>query len=342
MKVLQIIDSLDTGGAERVFVDLVNLLFESNKVEVSVLTFNADGNLYSLINKKIVKVSFQRDNKFNIQTAYKLSKILKDYDLIHIHMRQVYRYVKVVSLIFGIKTKLILHDHYGSISEDKTVPKFFNTILKPKYYIGVSEELIQWAREKVKIKNVYKLSNIIIKENDLPISGKKEGIVIVGNIKPIKNQLFAIQFAALLKKKLTIIGEIHDLLYFDILMKEIRTLNYESKVHFLNGVHHIQRLLPNFEFGLMTSKSESGPLVLIEYLAQDLPFLAYETGDVSQSLKEILPNFFVNNFDIKEWEHRIIDHQIENRNLVEVYLDNYSPNKYINECIKIYQNIVNY
>ena len=36
MKVLQIIDRLDIGGAERVFVDLTNLLDTSKNIDVSI------------------------------------------------------------------------------------------------------------------------------------------------------------------------------------------------------------------------------------------------------------------------------------------------------------------
>jgi glycosyltransferase involved in cell wall biosynthesis len=57
--------------------------------------------------------------------------------------------------------------------------------------------------------------------------------------------------------------------------------------------------------GLHTSKSETGPLVLIEYLAQGLPFLAYDTGEVASILKPYFPEYFMDNFDIDKWEQRI-------------------------------------
>jgi hypothetical protein len=65
------------------------------------------GKLYISLDKKIAKIEFKRENKFNILMANKLSKILKSYDILHVHLRHVYRYVKIVCLIFGVKTKLV-------------------------------------------------------------------------------------------------------------------------------------------------------------------------------------------------------------------------------------------
>jgi glycosyltransferase involved in cell wall biosynthesis len=341
MKVLQIIDKLEVGGAERVFVDLTNLLYESKKVEVSILTFDAKGKLFFFLNKKIAKINFKRENRFNVFTAYKLSKLLKSYDILHVHMRHPYRYVKIVCLIFGVKTKLVFQDHYGEISIDKSIPKFFNTFLKPKYYIGVSSELTNWAKNTLQVNHVFKLSNIIIKEKIVPRLNEKEGFVIVGNIKPVKNQLFAIQLAASLHKELTIIGEIHDHKYYEIIIKEIESLNCKNQVQFLHGIDNVQKLLPKFELGLMTSISESGPLVLIEYLSQNLPFIANETGEVSAVLKKELPNLFINNFDLNEWRDKIKKLENKNLQLNQLYSKYYSPNQYIKECLKIYRSVKN-
>ncbi|WP_418637698.1 glycosyltransferase, partial [Winogradskyella sp.] len=110
MKVLQVIDKLNVGGAERVCVDLTNLMFEKN-INVSILTFDSKGKLQEDLHQQIFKINLNRKNKYNILKAYRLSKIIKQYDIVHVHMRHVYRYVKLVSLLFFVKTPVILHDH---------------------------------------------------------------------------------------------------------------------------------------------------------------------------------------------------------------------------------------
>ena len=108
MRVLQIIDTLDIGGAERVFVDISNLLHQK-KIDISVLTFVDGGELKSSLYKGIPHVKFKRTHKLNIYSAYQLSKIIKKYDILHVHMRHVYRYVKFICLLFNVKSKIILH-----------------------------------------------------------------------------------------------------------------------------------------------------------------------------------------------------------------------------------------
>ena len=150
MKILQVIDRLNVGGAERVCVDISNLLINKN-INVAVLTITEKGELVSFLDSKIKTHCLQRNSKFNIKTMKKMILILNNYDIAHIHMRHTYRYVKFASLFYKLSCKLILHDHFGSIAFDKSIPLFMTNLLKPKFYIGVSNELINWAQEKLKI-----------------------------------------------------------------------------------------------------------------------------------------------------------------------------------------------
>jgi len=342
MKVIQIIDRLNVGGAERVFVNLSNLLNNNDSLEISVLTFGNIGELLKELSKEVNKIDFIRPNKFDLRKAYKLSRILKQHDVLHVHMRHVYRYIKVVCKIFNVKSKLVFQDHYGEISKDKSVPKLFKTLLKPTYYIGVSKELTTWARNKIKIKHVFLLSNIINKQSISDVTSNKKGFVIVGNIKPTKNQLFAIKLAISLKKELTIIGRVHDEDYYTMLLQYIEDENCKKQISFLHNVNNIQELLQQFELGLMTSISESGPLVLIEYLAQNLPFIAYKTGEVSDVLCKEFPASFQEDFNLNEWKTSISKIDLDKEKSSAVYNQYFSPETYIQECINIYQEIINY
>jgi glycosyltransferase involved in cell wall biosynthesis len=231
---------------------------------------------------------------------------------------------------------VILHDH----SSDYSVPFLLNTFLKPNYYIGVSYNLIAWCQIVLGVKeNVFLLQNIIIKQQHSKRINPK-GMVLVGNIKPSKNQLFAIELAHFLKKDLTIIGKIQDETYFQLLHDKVQDLEIESNIIFVNDENNPQKRLNEFEFGLMTSASESGPLVLIEYLAQSLPFISFKTGAVSDIIADELPNSFVDSFDLLEWKKRlnsIIKYHTNYESLYDTY---FSPSNYSQECIAIYKDIL--
>lgn len=344
MKVLQVIDKLNIGGAERLFVDLSNVLSNQKGISVEVLTFLGNGPLDSQLDHSIKKNIFLRTKKFNLIEYYKLSSILKKFDIIHVHMRHNYRYIFLVMKLFSVKSKIILHDHYGSILVDQQVPFLLNSILKPQYYIGVSKDLCSWAETFLKLdrlKNITLLPNFVVKENISKEEIKPNGIVVVGNIKPIKNQMFAIQLASSLNTNLSIVGQIQDSNYYEELKDKIVELNLQENVKFHHDIKNIQKFIVNFEIGLMTSISESGPLVTIEYLSQNLPFVSNNVGEVSQLLSKKIPEFYCSSFDKNLWIDKIKNVKNSPYDLSKIYQAHFSTQIYINKCLKLYKNILN-
>lgn len=339
-KVLQVIDSLEVGGAERVCIDISNLLIEK-EINIAVLTISKNGELHSLLDSRIKTYCLERKSKFNLKTMKKMVAILNSYDIVHIHMRHSYRYVKFSSLLFKLSSKIILHDHFGSIAIDKSIPLFMNNLLKPKFYIGVSNDLIKWAEEKLQISETYLLENIIVKKN-YPSKKQINTIVHVSNISPIKNQLFSIKLIEKTNFNLVIYGKVKDTNYYNSLKSYLSLNNLEDRVSFVHNEKNIQEVLGRYKLGLMTSVSESGPLVLIEYLAQSLPFVAHNTGEVANMISDELP-FFLDDFNLEKWLEKIT--QVLNDdsiNLTDFYYKFFSPSSYTNKCLEIYKRIENY
>ena len=68
---------------------------------------------------------------------------------------------------------------------------------------------------------------------------------------------------------------------------------------------NIQSKLSNYQIAIHVAHSESGPLVLMEYLIQGLPFLAHKTGEVADVLYSELPECFVNSLEKHEWNRKL-------------------------------------
>lgn len=342
MKIIHIIDSVCVGGAENVMINLCNLL-QRKQVDVSILLIsNNKGNLIENLDENIPIIILNRKSKYDLIGWYNFSKHLRKFDIAHVHMRHNFSFTTIVSKFFRCNIKIILHDHYGSIEFDKTIPKFFGSFLKPKYYIGVSKLLTNWAKKKLKInsKNVFLLGNTI--EKMAPKKSKRNSrkqYVSIGNIKPVKNQLFAIQLISNLDADLTFFGRIQDDNYYKKILSEIKKFGLEKNIHFVTNENNIQNRLCEFDFGMHTAISESGPLVLIEFLAQNLPFVSFKTGYVSDILVDEIPNFFVDDFDTQKWIEIINKNNKKNHNLEALFDKYFSPEKYVNDCLKIYQKI---
>lgn len=342
MKILQVIDQLGLGGAERVCVNLTNVLHEHN-YSVKIIVFNNKGVLFDLIDKEIdIVILNKKKNKFK---AYKkLIKEIKEADIVHIHMRQNFKYVKKTLLAFGVKKKLILHDHFGEIAVNKRIPTFYKSYYKPDYYIGCSKLLTDWATDIVGLKKekVTLINNFIIpyKNSNKPIKNKLGGI-LVGSMKPVKNHIFAIKLAKKIGVDLTIYCPRTENSYFKNLCKEIDALDYSKNIHFVHNCINIQSELHKYDFAFLTSTSEGDPLALIEYMAQGIPFLSYNTGEAAKLIKHHFPDFILDNFEKNEWiENFQKIKKIEKEDILKVYEKNYATIIFLQKYISVYKKLI--
>lgn len=335
MRIIQVIDTLNVGGAEKVFIDMCNILFENNQ-KIATLFILESGILNEELNPKIQKFQLFRKNKWSYEKMKECSVILKDFDIVHCHFRHVYRYITLINKLFPFKAKIILHDHYGSIDFDKKVPFLFSSFFKPKYYIGVSHSLVKWAKTNLMMKEgtVFLLENIIIKNHLKKEVNKNYDFILVSNIKKIKNNQFAIELAKKLNKSLLLVGKNQDESYYQNIQYSLT-----DSIEIDSTISNAQQVLHSAKFGLHTSISETGPLVLIEYIAHGLPFLAYETGEVSKVLKKYFPLFFIDNFDVNQWEERIKkinENQIDYSKFENVFQNEFGKINYYQKLVEIY------
>ena len=80
MKILQVIDRLEAGGAERVFLDMTQLLLDTN-IEVDTLTISGKGILFSAIDKRAKHFFLDRKNKFSIIKMIECATLCSKYDI---------------------------------------------------------------------------------------------------------------------------------------------------------------------------------------------------------------------------------------------------------------------
>jgi glycosyltransferase involved in cell wall biosynthesis len=170
-----------------------------------------------------------------------------------------------------------------------------------------------------------------------------EKIVLVGNIKPIKNQKFAMNFTSAIHFDLDMIGKIQDKTYYEDQIQP----NLSGSQNVLVDIDNAGSILSRYKFGLCTSISESGPLVILEYFVAGLPFLSYKAGGIADILAKYVPQYFLENFEIQEWKARynllnenyqripkdLIDHVIENE---------FNREKYAEKLMNIYNQCLDF
>ena len=340
-KILQVIDRLEVGGAERVFLDLTYLLLNEN-IQVDTLLISAKGPLFASIDQRAGKYFLNRKWKFNPLKMVECASFCSRYQIVHVHMRHTYAYVRLAQIISFKKFKIIFHDHFGDSEMNFRSLFTLKGLFKPRYYIGVSMHSVNWAIAKLNIDNsrVFLLKNIIIPSDNSVMLNSNGDILMISNIRPIKNIELAIELANNFRRKLTIYGNSSDGEYSENILKLIETSGY---VELIQGENNVQLFFKNYSLALHTAHSETGPLVLMEYLARGLPFLAHAVGEVAEILKDEIPECFINSLDITKWEEKI--NYLEKaapspEKLMSLFNKYFGTKGYIGKCMNIYKQIL--
>ena len=352
LKILQVIDRLDAGGAERVMVDLSNILHK-NGHEVTTLAILSHGALGGALNPDIVKIDLNRKFKFSIYKLLKISELCKKHEVIHVHMRHNLKYIYLAKKLFPFQSKIIFHDHFGKINIDQSVGGMLKKALQISSYIGVSKQLCDWAVNDVKLsKNkVFHLPNVVLKQEvntKFVLDESTMKLVLVSNFRREKNLEFAIDLVKNLSASkavnLHIYGKVVDAEYFQEIKKKIADLGMKKSIKFVHDCTAIQPVLKQYDLALHTAKSETGPLVLIEYIAQGLPFLTYNTGEVVAQMGVEIPEFVMSDFEVGNWITRIdlIRSRTYSTKLQQIFAIHYSEDNYYKQCMEIYRKSLTY
>ncbi len=347
--IVHVIDRLHTGGAERVLVTLANIFFRHGH-KVKVVTIAEQGPLSAQLLPGIEQVNLGRKFKFDPLIMRRLVKEVKGFDVVHVHSFFNLRYLWLAKMLFGLKKPVFYHEHLGlrAVMQPTADQKY---ILPKTIFIATTEAIHNWATNQIRIplKNVFTLPNIIIKEQVKPVEKKNDGavkLVLVSNIRNEKNIEFGITLMQQLNKTsvlyhLTIVGKLYDKAYYEKLQQLIQETGTQSYISFIHDADNVQQLLPQFDIGLHTSPSESGPLAVIEYIARALPFVAYNTGEVITSIKNELPGCIAYTFDTSEWINKIqqllqADAAVLKQQMQSVFEKHFYVEGYYQHCLAIY------
>lgn len=348
--IVQVTDQLNVGGAEQIIVMLANLL-QAHGHPSAVVTTVALGPLATNLHPSVQRINISRKWKWNPITMYRLVKALRSFDVVHVHSSYNMRYVLLASRLFFLRKPIFYHEHYGNaVNTHLTILQRY--MYAQTNFIAVSKQLAEWAKNGIGLpeSNVFVLRNTIVKSSTTQSYQHSDTIrlCIVGNILPNKNILFALQVLQALQQKrkelvqLTIIGNIGDEQYYQQALAFINENHLQQTVAFVHDCSNVQSILPQFTAAIHCSLSESGPLVLIEYIAQGLPFVTYNTGEVAQQLQSHLPALIMEDFSIDKWVEAIAHVIALPRQEITAQFDNlyqtyFSPKAYYQQCIAIYK-----
>ncbi len=311
VNVMHVIDSLAVGGAERMLVEIANHT-DRDRFKVSVCVTRSDTTLADELKPDIPLYILNRKSRFDFKGIRKLAKIVKDkkVNVFHVHGRSSLAFMVFVGSMRLISSPLIFLDQYGAIEIDDSIPLWFRLWGKRKvsHYVGACQKLAEWAyragisSDKISvIENAIDLSRICDAQpynlrRDLSIPKEALIGVFVGGLRREKGLEVLIEALSQSKfrskVKILVIGAIQDDAYFRLCEEKMMQFGLGETLVFLGRRTDVPRILKSVDFAVIPSISESGPLVLIEYMAAGLPFVATKVGAISLRVEELgLPGF---------------------------------------------------
>ncbi len=353
LSIVHIIDQLNAGGAERVIVTLANL-FVQHGHNVKVICTVKPGILCSELRNDVLKQSLNRKWKYNPAVMYRLIRQVKNYDVIHVHSLHNLRYYKLAATLMFFNKKVFYHEHYGHRLQQK--PSVFRQIIFNRIiFIAISNALKHWALQQLMLdkKTVFVLPNTVIKQAVLMNESKEAKpvkLLVTANFLPVKNIQFALKIMQRLQTScpgdyhLTIVGKPFNQTYYREIREEIKKHQLDKVVTIDVACNNIQPVLNQYDVALHPSVSESGPLVLIEYLCQQLPFITFNTGQVAEQITSFLPVLVEETFIVESWIEKIeqiinSDKHVLKEKMKKVFETHYSAENYYNDCLHIYHSV---
>jgi len=323
MRVVQIIDSLDSGGAERMAVNYANAL--CGKIEFSgLISTRKEGLLLNQIDEKVFYLFLNKRKKIDFSAVFKLRKYLINnrIDIIHAHSSSFF--IAVLVKLTLPKIKIIWHDHYG-ISQDLDSRKNLSLKFGSAFFSGavsVNTALKTWAEFYLWCSNFIYLPNFIEENSNLKKSYLRgfEGsrIICVANLRPQKNHELLLKAAYLIKDKFPkwsfhLLGKDFSDSYGASLHKMVDDLNLNENVFFYGEVNNVTAALEQCDIAVLASLSEGLPLAVLEYGFYKLPVVATNVGEISKVIVSEKQGILVRSNDLEEFA-KSIQNLIEDEN----------------------------
>jgi glycosyltransferase involved in cell wall biosynthesis len=317
MRIIQIIDSLNAGGAERMAVNYANAL--SGKIEFSGLVVSRkEGALLNQINDKVAYLFLNKKSSIDLKAIFKLRQFVLEnkVEIVHAHSTSFF-----LALLLKLSTpsiQLIWHDHYGDSEflDERSALSLKLCIPFFKGIIAVNHKLKTWNEENMCFKNVIYLPNFPSKGSDIEnqtnlfgIQGKR--IVSLANLRVQKNHFMLLEVVKKIKLShpewtFHLIGKDFGDDYSIQIKKKVLEYKLENTVYVYGSKPDIGNIISQSTIGVLTSQSEGLPVALLEYGLYKLPVVVTDVGEISKLILDGENGFMVSSNHVQLFYESVV------------------------------------
>jgi glycosyltransferase involved in cell wall biosynthesis len=304
MRIIQIIDSLEAGGAERMAVNYANTLVSEIEFSGLVVT-RKEGSLLNQINSNVSYLFLNKKRQLDLGALFRLRSFVLKNTVTHIHAHSTSFFLAFLLKCICPYLKIIRHDHYGNNEFLATRPdfvlkqtaSFFNGV------IAVNQKLKNWSEMQLKAKNVIYLPNFSVKEigvNDHTILKGVDGkrIVSLANLREQKNHFLLLQVAQKLKQShpdwtFHLVGKDFEDEYSKQIKKLIKEHDLGKNVFLYDSKQDVENIFHQASIAILTSQSEGLPVALLEYGWYKKAVVVTHVGEIPMIIQHKKNGFMV-------------------------------------------------
>ncbi|MFV8346520.1 glycosyltransferase family 4 protein [Flavobacterium sp. ZB4P13] len=304
MRIIQIIDSLEAGGAERMAVSYANAL--AMKIAFSGLVVTRkEGSLKGQLDNQVSYLFLNKKRALDFKAVIRLRNYVKQHKVTVVHAHSTSFFMAFLLKMSCPSLQLIWHDHYGdseflsqrSLLTLKITLPFFDGI------IAVNQKLKSWAEQNLNFKNTVYLPNFPSEEKTSitatvlnGINGKR--IVCLANLRAQKDHFLLLEVAKKIKQShpdwtIHLVGKDFEDDYSKKIKNLIVEFNLGNTVFFYGTKQDVPNILNQSTIAILTSKSEGLPVALLEYGWHKKPVVVTNVGEISSLVQDSENGFIV-------------------------------------------------
>lgn len=319
LRIVQLIDSLEAGGAERMAVNYANTLSEVISFSALIAT-RKEGALKSQLSDKAAYLFLNKQGKLGLKAVWTFRKFIKRHqvDVIHAHSTSFFTAV-LVKLTYP-KVKIIWHDHYGNSEFLNKRNSFALRVLSVFFegIISVNIPLKNWAESNLKCSKVIYLPNFVyfketnknLQQTQLEgVSGKR--IICLANLRAQKNHGMLLEVATRLKEShsdwsFNLVGKDFEDDYSRWLHQEILDRHLTEHVFVYGSRNDVGAILNQSDIGVLTSQSEGLPVALLEYGFYKKAVLSTNVGEIGTVIENGVNGVLVASGDVNAFYSELV------------------------------------
>ncbi len=305
MRIVQIIDSLEVGGAEKMAVNYANALV--GLVDFSgLITTRTEGDLKTQLSEKVDYLFLKKNKTIDLGAAWRLRNYCKTNQIEIVHAHSSSYFVAVLAKISYPKIKIVWHDHNGLsefISKKETIALKLASFFF-KGIIVVNDQLKKWAERELYCDNVIYFPNFtsidtnIASETNLKgTTGKR--ILCLANLRLQKNHFLLLEVAQKVKENYPewtfhLVGKDFKDEYSAQIKALITSKQLQNTVFVYGSKNDTTNIIRQSDIAILTSDSEGLPVALIEYGLLSKPVVTTSVGEIPFMMTHGVNGFMVN------------------------------------------------